>query len=195
MAGPVSERRSARRPGRWLLPLCLALAGGVFSLAASAAAPKGTPADKEAPADHWHATSACPRDVVAPRDYNRCLYDARRAAEQALEAEVDNAMAVIDARSDLAPVQRFRWKNLLDESQSRFLIFRNFDCQSVAPYEGPRGIGNFEQRTLCLIEINTRRARDLRERYGDVPKEVAAPKGVPQARAGAWIHPTQQPVD
>ena len=195
MAGPVSEWRLMRRFGCWFLLLCLVLAGGLGPPAASAAAPKGAPADKEAPADHWHATASCPRDVVAPRDYNRCLYDARRASEQALEAEVDNAMAVIDARSDLAPVQRSRWKNLLDESQSRFLIFRNFDCQSVAPYEGPRGIGNFEQRNLCLIEVNIRRARDLRERYGDVPKEVARPKGVPEARAGAWIHPTSQPVD
>lgn len=181
------------------------MALGILALAATTALAQvgaGKPAKDGAAqaaaksADHWHATTACPRDQVAPRDYNRCLYDARRASEQALEAEVDNAMAVIDARSDLVGVQRARWKNLLDESQSRFLIFRNFDCQSVAPYEGPRGIGNFEQRTLCLIETNTRRAQDLRERYGDVPKEVASPgPGLPEARLGVWLHATARPVD
>ena len=145
--------------------------------------------------DYWAGLTICPRDQVAPRDYNRCLYDAQRTSESALEAEVGNAVAVIESRADLVAVQRSRWKNLLDEAQSRFLIFRNFDCQSVAPFEGKRGIGNFEQRTLCLIEANTRRARELRGRYGDpLPAAPEGPKG-PQARPGAWVFPTSPPVD
>ena len=145
--------------------------------------------------DYWVGLAICPRDQVAPRDYNRCLYDAQRTSEAALEAEVGNAIAVIESRADLVAVQRSRWKNLLDEAQSRFLIFRNFDCQSVAPFEGKRGIGNFEQRTLCLIEVNSRRARELRGRYGTPLPAVAEGAKGPQARPGAWVFPTSPPVD
>jgi hypothetical protein len=79
---------------------------------------------------------------------------------------------------------------MLDEAQSRFLLYRNFDCQSVAPFEGPRGIGNFEQRALCLMEANTRRAGELRARYGrpPAPGGAAALAQGPQDRPGTWTH-------
>lgn len=185
---------SSREGGRRRRLLAWGVLGLVLCGPAKAAQPKESVVPPGTP-EHWRANGACPRDQVAPRDYNRCLYDVRRSTEEALEAEVANAMAVIDSRVDLVAVQRARWKNLLDESQSRFLIFRNFDCQSVAPYEGPRGIGNFEQRTLCLIEANMRRAHDLRARYGDVPKEAVPLKGEPETRSSAWIYPAPPPLE
>ncbi|MDQ0505215.1 lysozyme inhibitor LprI family protein [Xanthobacter agilis] len=137
------------------------------------------------------STSAalCPPDQIAATARSHCLYEAIRTSEQALEAEVANAMRVIAARSDLAPVQRNRWTELLDEAQSRFLLFRNFDCQSVAPFEGRRGIGNFEERALCLITANMRRAEALAARYPQpsTPSTAAAPDG-PQPRPGIWTH-------
>lgn len=133
------------------------------------------------PPERWAGNPACPRDRRSTREYNRCLYDFTRTSEQELEAELANALAVVDARTDLPAVQRTKWRNLLDEAQSRFLLFRNFDCQSVAPFEGPRGIGNFEQRALCLIEANSRRSRELRARYGS-PLSFQ-----PEAKSGPWI--------
>lgn len=143
----------------------------------------------------WSPAKACPPDEVSPRDYNRCLYDAFRTSEQALEAEVANAMAIIDARADLAPVQRARWRNLLDEAQSRFLIFRNFDCQSVAPFEGPRGIGNFVQRNLCLIDTNAHRVAELRRRYGTLPVAREETASGPEYRPGTWSFRMPPPVN
>ncbi|MFG1378162.1 lysozyme inhibitor LprI family protein [Xanthobacter autotrophicus] len=140
--------------------------------------------------ERWSGTPACPKEKISGGQYNRCLFDATRTSEQALEAELSNAFTVIEARADLQGVQRARWKTMLDEAQSRFLLYRNFDCQSVAPFEGPRGIGNFEQRALCLIEANTRRAGELRARYGRPPVPGGAgvlTKG-PQDRPGTWTH-------
>lgn len=158
-------------------------------------APDGTPAAAPAvaralprPPDRWQGHPGCPRDRRSTGDYNRCLYDFTRASEQELEAELANALAVIDMRSDLPAVQRGRWRNVLDEAQSRFLLYRNFDCQSVAPFEGPRGIGNFEQRALCLIEANTRRARELRGRYGSPLAMAADTLQGPWPRAGTYLH-------
>ncbi len=150
----------------------------------------------------WTPNAACPPDKVAPRQYNRCLFDTVRTTEQALEAAFSDALAAIDARADLLAVQRSRWKTLLDEAQSRFLLFRNFDCQSVAPFEGRRGIGNFEQRALCLIETNLSRAADLKARYLTPQTAAAGPAAGPGApppgparRPGVWIFPSRPPVD
>lgn len=171
------------------------------------AAPEATPSAAETappetePLSEAEAAPAsslpCPRDSVPAAERGRCLYDTIRTSEQALEAELANALRVIDARSDLAPVQRSRWKSLLDEAQSRFLLYRNFDCQSVAPFEGRRGIGNFEERALCLITANTRRAEALAARYvRPAPQEGAAPApGGPEPRPGVWTHPSPPVLD
>lgn len=148
--------------------------------------------------ERWKVVVACPREKVSGGQYNRCLYDVTRTSEQALEAELANAFTVIEARTDLQGTQRARWKTQLDEAQSRFLLFRNLDCQSVAPFEGPRGIGNFEQRSLCLIAANRARAADLHARYG-APQATAdraktTPSG-PEARDGAWTHAVPPPLE
>lgn len=178
------KRRAKADSIRWTFAPALAV---LAALAAPAVADDG-------PAGHWRPTEGCPRGQMAPRDYSRCLHELTRTSEVALEAEFANAMMVVEQRSDLAPVQRSRWRGLLDESQSRFLIYRNFDCQSVAPFEGPRGIGNFEQRSLCMIEANIRRARDLRERYGS-PMTPAVPAAPDTGRGDTWILPTLPPLD
>lgn len=149
------------------------------------------------PPDRWSGLIVCPREKITGRQYTRCLYDTTRTSEQAVEAELANAIAVIDARTDLPGVQRAKWRSLLDEAQSRFLLFRNFDCQSVAPFEGPRGIGNFEQRALCLIEANTHRATELRARYGAPILLSEGPRGAqgPQDRGGTWTFSVPPPLE
>ncbi len=175
-----------------------ALAPGVI---ARQAAPVGleteAPPSSEATPSSTAPTGPCPPDAVPADQRSRCLHETIRASEQALEAGMANALRAIDARSDLAPVQRNRWKDLLEEAQSRFRLYRNFDCQSVAPFEGRRGIGNFEERALCLIGANTRRAEALAARY---PPPVAASAGAapadgPQPRPATWTHPSPPPLD
>jgi uncharacterized protein YecT (DUF1311 family) len=91
---------------------------------------------------------------------------AARAADKALNDAQARARATIDARPDLAAVQKNRWKNALEEAQNAFIAFRNVECQNVAPYEGARGIGAFEERLACLVDKATARARELDSRYG-----------------------------
>jgi len=180
-----------------------ALAPGPIAETAAPAAPAPLPASEAAPdsaplpeAEAEAPPSACPRDLVPAAARGRCLYDTIRTSEQALEAELANALHIIDGRNDLAPVQRNRWKSLLDEAQSRFLLYRNFDCQSVAPFEGRRGIGNFEERALCLITANTRRAEALAARYGRPPQPDAAPaSGDPEPQPGTWTHAAPPVLD
>lgn len=192
------------RPPRRHVRGVLALVAMLAPAAALAQAPEATRPDLprpkvvEAPRafERWAPPPACIRDKISPRDYFRCLYDNARAAEQALEAAFSEAMTVIDARADLVPVQRVRWKNLLDEAQSRFLLFRNFDCQSVAPFEGRRGIGNFEQRSLCLIDSNLARAAELKARYpAPAPGTTPAQPSGPLFRPGVWIFWTPPAAD
>ncbi|MFG1398900.1 lysozyme inhibitor LprI family protein [Roseixanthobacter pseudopolyaromaticivorans] len=162
------------------------------------AQPPAAPA-KAVAAEPWPATARCRSGEVLARDYNRCLYDAIQVSEKVMEAALANAFGVIDARSDLLPSQRNRWRLLLDEAQIRYGMYRNFDCQSVAPFEGPRGIGNFEQRALCLIANNERRAEDLRRRYGEVPPPTApAPAVVVEnigTRPATWLAAVARPLD
>ena len=109
---------------------------------------------------------ACERAKLPGRAYIECLEAAARAADKALNEAQTRARAIIDARGDLAAVQRNRWKNALQEAQNAFIAFRNIECQNVAPYEGARGIGAFEERLACLVDKATARARELDSRYG-----------------------------
>jgi uncharacterized protein YecT (DUF1311 family) len=109
--------------------------------------------------------TACERTKLPGRAYIECLEAAARGADKALNEAQARARAVIDARADLAPVQRNRWKNALEEAQNAFIAFRNVECQNVAPYEGARGIGAFEERLACIVDKATARARELDARY------------------------------
>jgi len=110
--------------------------------------------------------AACDRAKLPNRTYIECLEAAARAADKALSEAQARARAAIEARADLAAVQKNRWKNALEEAQNAFIAFRNIECQNVAPYEGTRGIGAFEERLACLVDKATARARELDLRYG-----------------------------
>lgn len=199
-------------PGTGLRRVALGLIAPGLAALALAGGAQAAPVDPDG--GFWQPVEICPRGTGAPRDYAQCLAATIRTSEQALEAELANAVLVIATRADLSPAQRGRWKTLLEEAQSRFLLYRNFDCQSVAPFEGPRGIGNFEQRALCLIGANSRRAAELHARYTDAPLAVAsgpqspprrgaaasadsaatAPQG-PQPRRSVWIYAVPPTLD
>ena len=110
--------------------------------------------------------AACDRAKLPSRAYIECLEAAARTAEKALNEAQVRARATIEARADLAAVQKNRWKNSLEEAQNAFIAFRNVECQNVAPYEGARGIGAFEERLACIVDKATARARELDLRYG-----------------------------
>ncbi|MFG1427314.1 lysozyme inhibitor LprI family protein [Roseixanthobacter glucoisosaccharinicivorans] len=196
-AGRARAPVAPGQAGAASLVLAAALLLGAPSAPAHAQPP--VPAPKTMAAEPWAAAPRCRSGEVLAREYNRCLYDAIQVSEKGMEAALANAFAVIEARSDLLPSQRNRWRLLLDEAQIRYGMYRNFDCQSVAPFEGPRGIGNFEQRALCLIANNERRAEDLRRRYGEVPPPAAPVPAVVVENIGTrpatWLTAVARPLD
>jgi uncharacterized protein YecT (DUF1311 family) len=111
------------------------------------------------------AAILCDKAKSAGRGYFECLEAALRETDQALTEANRKAKAAVDLRSELAPTQRMRWKHVLDEAQTLFVRFRNFECQNVAPYEGGTRIGAFEERLACLIDKNAARIQDLGRRY------------------------------
>lgn len=110
--------------------------------------------------------SVCERAKLPGRGYIDCLEKASRDTDRTMNEALARARAVIESHAELAGVQKTRWKAALEEAQGVFLRFRGLECQNVAPYEGARGIGAFEERLACLVDKNIARARDLEARYG-----------------------------
>ncbi|WAC28999.1 lysozyme inhibitor LprI family protein [Ancylobacter sp. SL191] len=130
--------------------------------------------------------AACARGEGSPRAHLDCLNRRQDVSEARLQAALSGARAAIAAREDLQPPQRARWTSLFNESQERFTHWRNFECQSIAPYEGGAGqktvggrlggIGVIEQRLVCLATLNDARAGDLEARYA-LPAFLPPPPG------------------
>ncbi|TSJ60537.1 DUF1311 domain-containing protein [Starkeya sp. 3C] len=157
--------------------------------------------------------TGCTRGGSDARAYLDCLNARQKASEETLaraEAGVEQAIA---ARQDLPPPQRNRWRALFEESQSRFVLWRNFECQSIAPFEGSEaersvggrlgGIGVLEQRMVCLIIHNEHRASDLADRYAPpggwkqappVAGEASASPSAAQGQPTAPVSPTVNSV-
>lgn len=109
--------------------------------------------------------AVCDRAKLPGRAYIDCLEKASRDTDRAMNEALARARTVIESHAELAPVQKTRWKAALEEAHGVFLRFRGLECQNVAPYEGARGIGTFEERLACLVDKNIARARDLEARY------------------------------
>ncbi|HXL68173.1 MAG TPA: lysozyme inhibitor LprI family protein [Xanthobacteraceae bacterium] len=110
--------------------------------------------------------AVCERAKLPGRGYIECLEKASRDTDRTMNEALARARVVIETHAELAGVQKARWKSALEEAQGVFLRFRGLECQNVAPYEGAKGIGTFEERLACLVDKNVARARDLEARYG-----------------------------
>lgn len=151
--------------------------------------------------------AACRREHAEPRAYLDCLAALQATGESTLERSVAGVLAAIEARADLQPAQRRRWSSLFEEAQGRFVHWRNFECQSIAPFEGegPKqniggrlgGSGVMEQRLICLIGLNGQRARDLEARYappGGWPPAPPTPPALSAPPAEATATPAPPPT-
>lgn len=109
----------------------------------------------------------CDPAKFAGRAYFVCLEKQVYDTNTQLENKVKRINTIIEARGDLAAVQKNRWKNSLEEAQILYVRLRNQECQTVAPFEGANNrIGSFEERLRCLIDKNIGRIRELEGRYG-----------------------------
>lgn len=134
---------------------------------------------------------ACVKQGTEPRAYLDCLSRQQKLSEQRLAHAIAAAQAKIEGRQELQPPQRKRWTTLFTESQSRFTGWRDFECQSIAPYEGGAGaktVGGrlggatvIEQRLNCVTRLNDERSADLERRY-ELPAFV--PSAEPEPTPG-----------
>ncbi|MFK8249906.1 lysozyme inhibitor LprI family protein [Ancylobacter terrae] len=143
------------------------------------------------------SVETCRRPQANPRERLDCLAKLQGEGERRLDRVLAGTLAAIRATEAAAPPQRARWANLMEESQGRFVLWRNFECQSLAPYEGEGGgksvggriggTGALEQRLVCLVELNDQRANALERRYPAPPGFVYAepPPPAPAAPAPA----------
>lgn len=139
------------------------------------------------------AASACARPGANPRERLDCLTRAQDEAQGRLDRAFAGVLAAIRANEAAQPPQRTRWANLMEEAQGRFVLWRNFECQSIAPYEGEGGVksvggriggtGALEQRLVCLIELNATRAAALERRYAPPPGWTYTPPAPPPVEA------------
>ncbi len=157
----------------------LALAAAMLLAAASVPAGAQSAGQPTARATAEAQAGGCDPAQGNARLYLDCLGAAATAGQERLDAAFAGALAAIRADEAVAAVQRQRWANAMDEAQGRFLRWRNFECQNIAPYEGgaaqrtvggrlmgPDGLG---QRLLCLIAANEARSADLARRYPPPP--------------------------
>lgn len=161
-----------------------------------------------------HARIAgCEAQGQPARAYLDCLNRAQERSARELARALAGAQASIEASGDLHPSQRRRWSGLLTEAQGRFIGWRDFECQGIAPFEGRAaaredeghgsgarrpasglggrlgGSGVIEQRLVCLISHDRARAEDLALRYPPPPgwtpppEEAETPAALPASTA------------
>lgn len=192
-------KQVARKPGGGVRSLAPLMAMAAFGSVLSGASSMAQTLEPAARAPTAQAENGCA--MPDPRARLDCLEARRATSEWRLESIIRDVKTAIEARDDLHPPQKRRWIGLFEESQSRFLHWRTFECQSVAPYEGGGaqntvggrlgGIGMLEQRLICLTAHNDARSGDLRQRY-DLP-EPSIPENMPTPQPSAPKEEAGQP--
>jgi uncharacterized protein YecT (DUF1311 family) len=131
--------------------LCLALAAAAIS---SAAADEARPSQGQ-----------CDPKKIGARELADCLRAAADKSDKELSAVLEGAARSIQARTGLLNGQKTRWKRLLNDSQAQWLVWRDADCQDVAPFEAGMSAKGGDPRLACIIDRNAQRIEDIRARY------------------------------
>ena len=111
-----------------------------------------------------HAAPACDSARIGAKELADCLRAASDTSERDLTAALASALKSIDAQPKMLSSRKARWKRFLNDSQAQWVSLRDEECQDLAPLEAPTASGS-DPRLTCLIDRNTRRAKDLRARY------------------------------
>jgi len=111
-----------------------------------------------------HAAPACDAARIGAKELADCLRAASDISERDLTAALASALKSIDAQPKMLSSRKARWKRFLNDSQAQWVSLRDEECQDLAPLEAPTASGS-DPRLTCLIDRNTRRAKDLRARY------------------------------
>ena len=96
----------------------------------------------------------------------RCLRDTIGLTDAALSAVSGRIKTSFEARDDINDVLRNAWSHAIDESQIRWRVLRDYECQTLAMAEPQAPPELFEARLICTIGRNRARAAQLAARYG-----------------------------
>lgn len=107
----------------------------------------------------------CDSRKIGARELADCLRAAADRSEKDLAAIIEGAVKSIDGRPGLAGGQRARWKRSLNESQAQWLVWRDADCQDVAPFEAGMNAKGGDPRLACIIDRNAQRIEEMKARY------------------------------
>lgn len=135
----------------------------------------------------------CTTALADPEVLFECLGAQLKASEHHLAVSFAASRVVIAGQIRLPASQRQRWSGLLEEAQARFINWRDFECQGVAPYESAdlmarerarSDLAALAERLRCLIHANEMRTADLARRYPPAASDVdAAESSKPTAPA------------
>lgn len=107
----------------------------------------------------------CDPKKIGARDLADCLRAAADRSEKELAAVLENAAKSVDGRAGLLSGQKARWKRSLNESQAQWLVWRDADCQDVAPFEAGMNAKGGDPRLACIIDHNAQRIEEMKARY------------------------------
>jgi uncharacterized protein YecT (DUF1311 family) len=105
----------------------------------------------------------CDPARIGARELADCLRAASEKSEREMTGALDAALKSIDSKPKMLATRRARWKRFLNDSQAQWASWRDEECQDLAPLEQAGSPG--DPRLSCLIELNGRRAADLKARY------------------------------
>ncbi|MGO8800982.1 MAG: lysozyme inhibitor LprI family protein [Roseiarcus sp.] len=117
-------------------------------------------------ADYARPSQAlCDSRKIGARELADCLRAAADRSEKDLAAVVEGAAKSIDGRAGLLAGQKARWKRSLNDSQAQWLVWRDADCQDVAPFEAGMNAKGGDPRLACIIDHNSQRIEEMKARY------------------------------
>jgi uncharacterized protein YecT (DUF1311 family) len=109
--------------------------------------------------------AACDQRKIGARELADCLRAAADKSEKELAAVLEAAAKSIDGKPGLLAGQKTRWKRALNESQAQWLVWRDGECQDVAPFEAGMSAKGGDPRLACIIDRNAQRIEEMKARY------------------------------
>lgn len=109
--------------------------------------------------------TACDAARIGGRELAECLRTAADRADKDLGAAVATAIKAIAARQGLMSSQKARWRRSLNDAQAQWAVWRDSECQDVAPFESGVDGKTGDPRLRCIIDYDAERVLSLNARY------------------------------
>ncbi|HET6388058.1 lysozyme inhibitor LprI family protein [Hyphomicrobium sp.] len=133
-----------RRAARPLLPLALAAIVPIISPA--------------------HAESDC-ADAASTVEINVCFDKEYQAADKALNAAYEAAIAYIRTQTGEKPYDAASFEAAMRNAQRAWVAYRDADCKDLVAQEWSGGSGTTSAILGCMTEKTVQRTKELKDRF------------------------------